>query len=461
MKTSHAPQPTLPPGPKGLPFLGSLFPFQLSPLRFFRALQREYGDLVMITLANRRMVFCFGPRQVRHVMVDAADQFVRPHLKVDAGANLRTFLGKSMALLDGEDHLRVRRQVQPAFHRQLFEQHASSITRFTLEMLEAWPTRRSIDVVPPLQDLAMRIIMKILLDQDSPQRASAVARCFAKALNGVRASTDGLGMLPIDLPFTTYGRFRASIRAIDAFIYALLDERARAGTEGANRDVLSMLMTRDSTGKQLPHTQVRDQLVTLLLAGHETVQTSVTWALYQCTQAPEAQDKLLAELRLVLAGRPPTSEDLPRLPYLEAYVNEVLRIFPPVWRLAFEAKNAVSLDGYHIPAGTIVITCPWVTHFLPEAWSDPAAFRPERWESEEKKKIVGAGVYFPFSLGPHNCLGGRLAFSEIRLILATILQRFVPKRSSRRRVKLQSGLNLHPKGGMWLVFDAVRTCRAA
>ncbi len=162
-------------------------------------------------------------------MVDAADQFVRPHLKVDAAANLRSLLGKSMALLDGEDHLRVRRQVQPAFHRKLFEQHASSITRFTLEMLEAWPAGRSIDVVPPLQDLTMRIIMKILLDQDSSRRASAVARYFADALNGVRASTDGLGMLPIDLPFTALEGFaRASAPSTPSSTRCSTSGRGRA-----------------------------------------------------------------------------------------------------------------------------------------------------------------------------------------------------------------------------------------
>ncbi len=226
------------------------------------------------------------------------------------------------------------------------------------------------------------------------------------------------------------------------------------GDAGANRDILSLLMAPDGNAQALTRTQMRDQLVTLLLAGHETIQTSVTWALYQCTQAPEPRHKLVTELQLVLAGRPPTSEDLTRLPYLDAYVNEILRIYPPVWRIAFEAKNAISLDGYHVPAGTIVITCPWVTHSLPEIWGDPAVFRPERWEGNEKKKIMASGAYFPFSLGPHNCLGGRLAFSEVRLILATILQRFVPMRSPRARIKLQPGLNLYPKHGMWLGFDS-------
>ena len=136
MTASHVPRPKLPPGPKGLPLLGSLLPFQFSPLRFFRALQRDHGDLVMITVANRRVVFCFGPRHVRHIMVDAADQLVRPQLKVDAAANLWAFLGESMALLDGEPHLQARRQVQPLFHKQLFDAHAASISRFTLDMLE-------------------------------------------------------------------------------------------------------------------------------------------------------------------------------------------------------------------------------------------------------------------------------------------------------------------------------------
>jgi cytochrome P450 len=454
MTASHGRPPKLPPGPRGLPLLGSLVPFQFSPLRFFRALQRDHGDLVMITVANRRVVFCFGPRQVRQVMVDAADQLVRPQLKVDAAANLRAFLGESMALLDGEAHLQARRQVQPAFHSQLFDAHAASITRFTLDMLESWPAGRSIDVVPPLQGLAMRIILKILFDQDSPQRAATVARWFADALNGVRAST-GLGMLPLDLPFTTYGRFRASLGAIDSFVYALIEERVRAGAAGAKRDILSLLLAPDGKGNALTRKQMRDQLVTLLLAGHETVQTSVLWALYQGTQAPDAQRKLATELQRVLAGRPPAAADLARLPYLDAYVHEVLRLFPPVWRVAFEARSAITLDGYQIPAGTIVIACPWVTHVLPEAWTDPAVFRPERWEADERKRIIASGAYFPFSLGPHNCLGGRLAMSEIRLILATILQRVVPARSP-RPVELQSGLNLYPKHGMPLVFEPPR-----
>jgi len=201
--------------------------------------------------------------------------------------------------------------------------------------------------------------------------------------------------------------------------------------------------------------QVRDQIMTLVAAGHETVQNTLSWTFYLLSQHPEICEKLLTELYKVLNGRAPTLADLGELPYLEWVINESWRVYPPVWIQGRQAIEDFELEGYHFRAGTLFILSQWVLHHLPDVWGDPEAFRPERWNPDERQKIP-QGAYFPFNLGSRTCIGMAFAQLETKLLLATILQQYIPRLVPGFPVVLQPLVTLRPKYGMRVVLDA--TC---
>ncbi|GCE24331.1 hypothetical protein KDK_81310 [Dictyobacter kobayashii] len=199
--------------------------------------------------------------------------------------------------------------------------------------------------------------------------------------------------------------------------------------------------------------QIHDHVLTFVAAGHETAQNTLSWTLYLLSQHPHVRAKLLAELQTVLAGRTPTLDDLPALPYLESVINEAWRFYPPAWRQARMALEDFELDGYHIPAGTIAILSQWVVHNLPDIWGDPENFRPERWDKQQGQQIP-QGAYFPFGLGPRICIGMPFAQLETKLLLATILQRYVPQLAPGARIVFQPLVTLRPRYGMPMRLEA-------
>ncbi len=433
---------TLPPGPRGLPIVGSGLQFQHNPLTFVRELQRTYGRMATIHIGKTQLVLFFRPEHVRYFLTENPRNFVKPNL--GGGRNLRFFLGDGLLTTEGDFHRQQRRLVQPAFHKHHVESYADVMVQLTQEMLADWQPGTELNIAQAMQQLTLRIIVKTLFNVDSAAQAAQLGHAFNEVINN-GPTRFGVQRLRIDLPFTAYGRRMAGIRTLDGFVYDLIAQRRKDGRDTG--DILSMLLHVQDEGNTMTDKQVHDQVLTFVAAGHETAQNTLSWTFYLLSQDHAIREKLIAELHTVLAGRAPTVEDLPNLPYLEWVINKSWRVYPPAWTQGRRAIDAFDLDGYHFPAGTAAIFSQWVIHNLPDIWGDPEVFRPERWDPANGQKLPQF-AYFPFGGGPRICIGMPFAQLETKLLLATILQSYTPELVPGFPVVLQPRVTLRPKYGM-------------
>jgi cytochrome P450 len=313
--------------------------------------------------------------------------------------------------------------VQPAFHKKRVEGYAEIMTSQTEQMLDMWRPGAEVNIARELQELTLRIIVKALFDLDLQTQSHDLSQLFTDVIESQPPGLVSRG-LP-RLPFGREAKRMAAQEKLDEFVYGLIAQRR---AEGADRgDVLSMLLkARDEDGAAMDDKQVRDQTMTLIAAGHETTSNALSWTFHLLSQNPSVYSRLLTEVRDVLGDRTPTVDDLPRLPYLDGVVTESLRIYPPAWTVNRFAREPFELGGYQFPIGTRAIIPQWVIHHLPEVWGDPEDFRPERWTPEFRQRLP-RGAYFPFGMGHRICIGMPLAEMEMRLLLATILQRYTPR----------------------------------
>jgi cytochrome P450 len=413
-----------PPGPAGFPLFGNLPQFQRDPLAFIEGLHRAYGPLATVRMFNEPVVFTFRPEHAYDLLVERARD-----VGVGERPGLRARLGESLLTTDGATHRRQRRLVQPAFHRKRVESYAEIMTSQTIEMLQQWRIGEEMDIAVALRELTLRIIVKTLFDLDLAEEGTRLSRLFATVVD---AQPSGFGtMLPpalLDLPFMPGHVARDAVRAagadLDAFVYGLIASRRSAGVDRG--DVLSMLLAaRDEDGQPLSDVEIRDQAMTLIVAGHETTFTALCWTLDLLSRWPETYERLRAEVAKVLDGTPPSAADLARLPYLDAVIQEGLRLRPPAWSINRSPFEPFTLDGYTFPAGTPLIVSPWILHRDPATWADAQVFRPERWLDGSTQNLP-RGAYCPFGMGPRICIGMPLAEMEMRLVLATILQHATP-----------------------------------
>jgi cytochrome P450 len=277
-----------------------------------------------------------------------------------------------------------------------------------------------------MQALVLRLTIKMLVDIDVVREGVEFGEIIDGLLGRPIGILEGLLNLRIDLPITPYGRRMVLKRKLDAYVYDLIDQRLAAKSDVG--DVLSILLSaHDGEGDEgMPPQQVRDELVALTAAGHETTTNSMAWTFYLLSEHPAALKRVLDELEKVLAGRDPRADDLPRLTYLDGVVKESMRLYPSAWTQGRQAVEAFDLDGYHFPAGVRVMFSQWVLHRLPDVWGDPEVFRPERWDPLDGQKGP-QWAYFPFGGGSRICMGMPLAQLQMRLVLATILQHYVPR----------------------------------
>jgi cytochrome P450 len=451
-KHTRQPAETLPPGPRGLPFLGNLLQFRRDPLTFIRGVQRSYGRVATVRILKRQVIMFFRPEHAQYFLVDGARNFA-------SGADrllMKRFLGEALLTTDGDVHRQQRRLVQPAFHKKRVEGYAEVMTQQTLELLDGWHVGEEINIARALQELTLRIILKALFDLDLQQQSAELSSLFTEV---VEAQNPGvLGALsPRVLNWLLNARFLPMYRAVearrglDAFVYELIARRRAEGQDTG--DVLSMLLSaRDEQGEAMSDLEIRDQAMTLIAAGHETTSNALAWTFYLLSQNPEKYDLLRAELDRVLGGRTPTVDDLPKLAYLDWVIKESMRVYPPAWTLNRRALEPFELEGYTFPAGTRVVFSQWVIHHLPDVWGDPDVFRPERWDPASEQKLP-KGAYFPFGAGPRICIGMPLADMEARLVLATILQHATPRVVPGWRVETLPRVTLRLKHGLMTRLD--------
>ncbi len=439
---------TYPPGPKGLPYFGTTFEFRSDPLNFFTRLAREYGPITSIRVPRGHVVLASSPSAVKQVLIENARNFTNR----EAYSGLTFLLGDGLLTIDGEFHKQQRRLVMPAFHKQRIENYAGVMIQDTLAMLENWQPGKQVDIASEMQWLTLRIVAKALFNVDLSQETSDLGQAFvatAEFINQIRSFSPG--SLRIDLPFTPYGRFKKGKELLDRTVYRIIDQHRRSDVDYG--DVLSMLLrAQDEEGGTLTDTQVHDQTLTFLAAGHATTASALSWTFYQLSQNPQAMRKLIDEIWTVIGDeRPPGVADLELMPYLEMVVKESMRLYPPAWAQLRYAQGDFDLEGYHLPAGTFVGLSQFVTHRLPIYWTNPERFWPERF-SPEHHEPKEAFAYFPFGAGPRTCIGMPFAMLESRLLLATILQHFTPELASSAVVSPLPLITLIPRYGLQMVL---------
>lgn len=436
---------TFPPGPRALPVFGNLLDFGHNQLAFVQHMHDTYGEMATIHMGKRPFVLLYKPEYVRYLLTENQRNFKT----LQSGGDLPEVLGEGLLTIEGEEHRQQRRLVQPAFHKKRVENYADDMVRYTLEMVETWRANQEIDIAHAMQTLTLRIVAKSLFNIELASQVTALGQNFTRMIENRRGVLARILNIYLDAPFTRYGKRMRARRNIDTLIYTLIKERRAEGRDTG--DVLSMLLTAQDGEAGLTDVQVRDNVMTLMAAGHETTANALTWTFYQLAQNLGVCEKLLAELQHVLAGRVPTIADIPNLPYTEWVISESMRLYPPVWMMGRRAIEDFEMGGYHFPAGTLFGTSQWVLHRMPELWGDADIFRPERWDPVEAKKLP-QWAYFPFGGGSRICIGMPFAQLEAKLLLTTILQHYTPQLAPGFQVELQPLITLRPKHGLNVIL---------
>jgi len=419
------------------------------PIAFFEDAARRYGDVVYYRLGRERVFLLRRPEHVQEVLVTRQHDFAK-------GRGLqwaRLFLGDGLLTSEPPLHTRQRRLSQPAFHRARIASYAALMVDHASRAGERWGDGAVVDLVPEMSALTLGIAGKALFDADVEGDAEAIGRSLTAIMRLFPRFTLPFAELVHRLPLPSNLRFRRARASLDATIYRLIDERRRSGAD--HGDLLSMLVqARDEEGDggRMSDVQLRDELMTLLLAGHETTANALSWTFYLLSQHPEAEAALHGELDAVLGGRPPAFEDLPLLRRTEAVFAESMRLYPPAPMLGRRAMRDVVIGEYTIPARAIVLVSPWLTHRDPRLFPDPLRFDPGRWTPEARAGRARF-AYFPFGGGARQCIGESFAWMEGTLVLATIARRWRLRLVTGHPVVPQALMTLRPRYGMRMVLE--------
>ena len=436
----------LPPGPKGRPISGNLPEYARDQLGFLTRCAREYGDVVRLRFFNVRLLLLNHPDHIERVLVRDNRNFIK-----DRGERSGfRFLGEGLLTSEGDFWRRQRRLAQPAFHRERINAYGETMVGCAQRMLKDWRGGEARDVAGEMSRLTLEVVSKTLFGDVPASEREQVGAALAVILD--RFTGGILFKVPEKIPTPANLRFRRAVRRLEGVIYGIIERRRRSGEDTA--DLLSMLLSArdEETGEGMSDKQLRDEVMTILLAGHETTALNLAWTFHLLAEHPEAEAKLLAELGETLGGRTPNVSDLPGLPYAGAVVKESLRLYPPAWGFGREALAGCEIGGYRVPAGTQVVFSQWVTHRDGRFFGRAGEFAPERWLDGSTDGLP-TYAYFPFGGGPRLCIGRQFATLEPVLLLATVARRFRLRRAGGPPVVPQPSLTLRPRGGLRMTLE--------
>ena len=450
------PKPHYPPGPVSHPVTGMAREFQRAPLPTLCRLHNQYGHAVRFRFFGPFYGYLFThPEHYQHILQTNNPNYTKmPH---PTFIIMEPLAGKGLLTNDGESWLRQRRLAQPAFHRKQIADFAAVMTDCAAAMLDRWaqqwPVNPRLDVDKAMMALTLQIVGQTLFSLDLTAEARRVGEAFTEINRSIAdLSVQPFSIYTVRLPFwPSTRRYRRQVAILDEVINRIIAERrAQPPTQA---DLLGMLMAArdEATGAGMDDKQLRDEVGTLLVAGHETTANLLTWAFSALDANPAVRHKLLAELDAVLGGRIPTVADVPNLPYTRLVLDETLRLYPPAYAMARWGNAPDRVGDYDIPANAAITLTVFYTHRSPDFWENPLVFDPERFTPErsaDRPKLA----YLPFGAGPRQCIGKDFALLEATLLLAMIAQRFELQVAPGHLVELDPQITLRPKNGLPVIL---------
>jgi len=439
----------LAPGPKGHPILGVMPEFNRDTLGFIRRC-RDYGDVVRARFFYVTAYFLYHPDDIEYVVSTNAKNFLKA---MSLRSNFfHRLVGNGLLTSEGEVWKRQRRLAQPAFHRQRINAYGDVMVDYARRMSAKWLDGEIRDIHRDMMRLTLEIVVKTLFSADVSQDADKVGQVLSQIVKPFASQATIKWILDNRLPTAAHRRFHREAQAIDDIVYRIITERRESGLDRG--DLLSMLIeAHDEDGSRMTDKQLRDEVMTLFLAGHETTALTLSWTWYLLAQNPGVEQKFHSELDTVLAGRLPTLEDLPALKYTDRIVKEAMRLYPPAYGLGREAIEDCEIGGFSVPRKAQIFMFQWATQRDARFFPDPDEFYPERW-TEEFSSSLPKYAYFPFGGGPRFCIGNTFAMMEIVLVLATMGQRFRFSLVPDHPVSILPAMSLRPKDGIRVVIES-------
>ena len=430
-----------PPGPPPN-LIRSLFgAMQQNPLDYFTAMAREYGDVSGMRIGKFRSLFINHPDLIEDVLVNNSRKYHKGRI---LQANKYLF-GEGLLTSEGDFWLRQRRLAQPAFHRARVSAYGATMAEYTEQLIATWRNGEERDIHEEMMQLALRIVGKTLFDADVTRDAKEVGETLDILLH-IAANFGRTILVPLWVPTPRNIRAKLGIKRLEKVIYRIIADRRASGRDTG--DLLSILLqAQDEDGTHMNDRQLRDETITLFLAGHETTANTLSWTWWLLAQNPAVEKKFHEELDGVLGGRAPTVDDLPKLTYLSHVLTESLRLYPTAWGMARLAAEEHEIAGYAVRPGYGVAFAQWVIHRDGRWFDAPLEFRPERWENGLAKQLPRF-AYFPFGGGPRQCIGNTFALMEASVVLATIGQKFCFGLVPGHKVTPLASITLRPKNGI-------------
>lgn len=422
-----------------------LFRMRRNPLAFMVQMAKQYGDVVHFQVGSQHFFLLNHPDYIKEVLVTQDRSF----MKGEALQRTKRLLGEGLLTSEGDFHRRQRRIIQPIFNHSRLQGYGEVMSQCVARITDRWRTGDVFDISAEMNRLALMITGNILFGMD----VDNVAGDVRESLNAI-VNIFSIMLLPFSdfleyLPLPGFVRARRAQKNLDTILFRIIED---ARTRQEDSTLISLLLNaRDEDGSGMSDQQIRDEAMTLFLAGHETTANALSWTWHLLAQHPNVEEKLCAELDTVLGGRMPLAEDMDRLPYSSMVLMESMRLYPPAWVIGRRALEDVVIGSYFIPADSIVAVSPYIAHHDPRFYHDPERFDPERWTREERAQRP-AYSYLPFGGGSRLCIGKNLAMMEGILLLAAIAQQWTLRIVPGQRVKMQPAITLRMKNGLRVVL---------
>jgi cytochrome P450 len=387
---------------------------------FFRKTAARYGPIASSRMGRARFYYVSEPSAIEEVLVTAG----RSYVKGRGTQRLERLLGKGLLTSNGALHLRQRRLVQPAFHRERIAGYAATMVQRAEAFADGVLAGETLAMDAAMSRLTLGIAAETLFGAEVDDQADTIGRALDEAMESFPISLTPIGELLDHLPWVpVVRRFLGARDELDAIVYRLIEARRNDAAAAGRPDVLGMLLAAGDGPDGMDVKQIRDEAMTIFLAGHETTAMALTWTWWLLSQHREVEERIRAELDAVLGGRAPTMDDVPALRFTRDVIAESMRLYPPAWVVGRRAIEDAPLGPWIVPKGSIVLMSQWITHHDPRFWREPDAFRPERWANGETDGLPKF-AYFPFGGGTRVCIGEAFAWTELILVLATIARRW-------------------------------------